>query len=69
MRQRLPRFKVPLKGEDPDLTVDLQLLFDRCYDVGRFARRVDYQKEPPLPLRPPDAEWTDALLREKGLRS
>ena len=68
VRQRLPRFKVPLAASDPDLVVDLQALFDRIYDAGNFARRVDYRKEPPLLLRSEDVLWADALLREKGLR-
>ncbi len=69
VRQRLPRFAVPLLPEDSDIVVDLQALFDHCYAAGNFARRINYQNEPPLPLRPEDAVWADALLREKSLRN
>lgn len=68
VRQRLPRFAVPLADGDPDLVVDLQALFNRVYDEGVYARRIDYRKEPPLLLRSEDVLWADALLREKGLR-
>ncbi|MCS6863297.1 MAG: DUF4058 family protein [Abditibacteriales bacterium] len=68
LRQRLPRFSVPLANGDPDVVLDLQAVFDRCYDAGGYARRVDYRREPPTPLQGDDAMWADALLREKGLR-
>lgn len=68
LRQRLPRFRVPLANDDPDVVLDLQGVFDRCYDAGGYARRVNYRREPPTPLQGDDATWADALLREKGLR-
>jgi hypothetical protein len=68
VRQRLPRIRVPLTGSDPDLTLDLQSIFDRCYDAGPYSRRVDYRREPPSPLSSEDAEWAHALLRDRGLR-
>jgi hypothetical protein len=68
VRQRMPRISVPLEGEDPDIIIDLQPLFDRCYDRA-YSRRIDYRLDPPLALQPADADWADALLREKGLRS
>jgi len=69
LRGRLPRITVPLAEGDPDVVLDLQPLFNRCYDAGTFARRVDYRRDPRPALRPADAEWTNLLLREKGLRS
>jgi len=68
LRQRLPRIHVPLLGGDPEVVLDLQAVFTRCYDEGAYARRLDYRREPPTPLAGEDAEWADALLREKGLR-
>jgi uncharacterized protein DUF4058 len=52
----------------PDLVLDLQAVFDRCYDEGPYARRVDYRREPSVLLPRADAEWADQLLRERGLR-
>jgi Protein of unknown function (DUF4058) len=68
MRQRLPRIRVPLTSGDPAVVLDLQETFDRCYDEGAYARRIDYRRDPPVPLSPEDAEWAAALLRERGLR-
>jgi len=68
LRQRLPRIRVPLAGDDPDVVLDLQAVFDRCYDQGAYARRVDYRADPPTPLQGDEAAWADALLRERGLR-
>jgi hypothetical protein len=68
LRQRLPRILVPLAGDDPDVVLDLQALFDRCYDAGAYARQIDYSSEPAVPLPSNDTVWAHALLREKGLR-
>jgi hypothetical protein len=68
MRDRLPRVEVPLLPGDPDVILDLQACFDQAYDNGPYSRRIDYTKDPAVPLAPDDAVWTDALLREKGLR-
>ena len=67
IRERLPRISVPLEHGDADIVLELQVIFDRCYDVGRFASDVDYQQDPPTPLLADDAVWADALLKEKGL--
>ena len=69
LRQRLPRIHVPLADGDPDVVLDLQEVLDRCYDDGAYARALDYRQDPPVPLGRADAEWADALLRERGLRS
>ncbi len=68
MRQRLPRIHVPLAEGDPDVVLDLQTVFDRCYNEGAFDRGLDYRRDPPTPLPRADAEWADTLLRERGLR-
>jgi hypothetical protein len=69
LRQRLPRIHVPLADEDPDVVLDLQAVLDRCHDEGAYSRALDYRQDPPVPLSREDTEWTDALLRERGLRS
>lgn len=68
LRDRLPSIRIPLAGDDPDVIVDLQPLFDRCYDEGPYSRWLDYTQEPAVPLSPDDAVWANALLHEKGLR-
>jgi hypothetical protein len=49
--------------------LDLQALFVRCYDAGGYSRRLDYRREPFPALPRSDAEWADALLHERGLRT
>jgi hypothetical protein len=68
VRQPLPRIGIPLRPEDGDVVLDLQAVFQRCYDSAPYARLLEYGSEPPTPLLPADAAWADALLREQGLR-
>jgi len=67
LRERLPAIRVPLRKGDPDVALDLQDLIDRSYQFGRYER-TNYSAEPEPALTGDDAEWADALLREKGLR-
>lgn len=69
LRQRLPRVWVPLADHDPEILLDLQTAFNRCYDDGPYRREVDYRESPTPPLESESATWAEALLREKGLRS
>jgi len=65
---RLPRIGVPLTAPDPDVVLDVQMVFDRCYDNGDYAGLIDYQKDPTAPLSPEEATWLDDLLHAQGLR-
>lgn len=68
LRQPLPRICVPLADAHPDIVLDLQAVFDCCYDAAAYARRLDYRRDPSISLRQDDAAWVTALLRERGLR-
>jgi hypothetical protein len=68
-KKRLPKFKVPLAPSERDLLLDLQAVFDLVYDRARFGERIDYSRNPSVPLPPGRAAWLDTLLRDKGLRS
>jgi hypothetical protein len=68
LRDRLPIFRVPLRESDADVLLDLQDLIDRAYEDGGYAHDIDYRVDPQPPLQEDDADWADALLREKGLR-
>jgi len=69
LQRRLPRFRVPLREPDPDVTLDLQAVLTRCYDNGGYADFVDYRQPPPAPLSPEETAWVDDLLKGKELRS
>jgi hypothetical protein len=68
IRDPIPRFPVPLRPGDQDVSVNLQSVMHSLYDRARFALRIDYRADPVPPLRPQEAEWADALLRRHGLR-
>jgi len=69
LRLRLPVIAIPLLPGDTPCRVDLQALFDRCYETGRYTHQVDYTQPAPAPaLRPDQADWLEHLLREKGVR-
>jgi len=67
LRDRLLPFRVPLRPNDADVSLHLQPLVDRCFEMGRYWM-LNYSQslQPPLPA--PDAAWMDRLLRECGLR-
>jgi hypothetical protein len=68
LQKRLPRFRLPLASDDRDTVLDLQAAFARCFDQGNFAAKIDYQREPPVPLEEDDRRWLDGQLRQLKLR-
>lgn len=68
VRQRLPRIPIPLEPDVEDAVVDLQEVFDRCYENGAYGGILDYTKDPPVALRHEDVRWLKSLLKRKGLR-
>ncbi len=61
LQGRLPVIAIPLMVGDPDVTLDLQTVFDRAYDAGGYDRAVRYDLatvDPPL--RPAQARWVKA---------
>jgi hypothetical protein len=68
LQNRLPRFRLPLSGDDADKVVDLQSAFSRCYEHGAFADRIDYRLDPPVKLSDDNRRWLDRRLMEQGLR-
>ena len=67
LRERLPSIGVPLRQQDADVPLDLQVLIDRCYHHGRYDD-IDYRAAPAPPLPPDDASWAHELLLHQGLR-
>jgi hypothetical protein len=68
LQERLPRIAVPLLPEDKDVVLDIQWVFNRCYDLGRYGLDIDYSQPPPVPLTDEEKACLEKLLREKGLR-
>jgi Protein of unknown function (DUF4058) len=66
LRQRLPQIAIPLSPGDPDVTLDLQDVFDRSYDFGPYHREIEYGKDRIVPrLKPDQAEWAANLLKPR----
>jgi Protein of unknown function (DUF4058)/Protein of unknown function (DUF2934) len=68
LEKRLPRFRLPLAPEDRDRVLDLQAAFTRCYAEGEYFGRIDYCREPGVPLGEEEQRWLDALLQAQNLR-
>jgi hypothetical protein len=67
LADRLPAIGIPLDHKAAPVTVDLQPLFDRAYDTGRYPELVDYRKPCDPPLTPDQLAWAECILREKGI--
>jgi hypothetical protein len=68
LQKRLPRFRLPLAGDDRDMVLDLQTAVARCYDQGGFASQIDYARDPATSLKDANRRWLDELLRAQGCR-
>jgi hypothetical protein len=54
--------------DDPDVYLDLQAAFTAAYDLTGYDLIVDYTQPPDVPLTEAEAVWTEAHLRQAGLR-
>lgn len=64
----IPSFPLPLRSEDPEPLLDLQILLSELYDRASYDLIIDYSREPVPPLSEADSAWNDALLRQQELR-
>jgi hypothetical protein len=63
---RLPRIPVPLLPGEESASVDLQAVFDECYDRGPYRREVNYAKDPPPPaLSPERLAWVRNVIAKR----
>jgi len=68
LEQRLPEVVLPLLPGEAGVPIDLQAVFDRCYDTGGYDRLIPYADHPlDPPLTPDRADWALHVLREKGI--
>ena len=59
----MPEIDIPLLPGDGSIAVDLQHVFERCYETGPYRRRLDYQTlRPDPPLSAEQAQWASGLL-------
>ena len=57
---------IPLKTPNPDVTIDLQMVLNRCYDNGGYDDFIDYRRPPHAPVTPEEQFWMNAMLEQGG---
>ncbi len=57
LRDRLPRIRVPLADDDPDVPLDLQAVLAHTYDAGSYRDRIRYDSPCQPPLVAEDKAW------------
>jgi hypothetical protein len=68
LQKKLPRFRLPLAADDRDSVLDLQTVFNRCYDQAGFAAKIDYGCDPVTALADDDRKWLGDWLKQQKLR-
>jgi hypothetical protein len=64
LEDRLPRVRIPLAHDDPDVVLDLQAAFDRCWEAGPYPELLRYGEPPPGHLTRDQMEWCRRRLAE-----
>lgn len=64
LERRLPRIGIPLAEDDPDVTLDLQAAFARCWNEGPYPELLHYGSPAPGGLTEAEARWCEQALRE-----
>jgi hypothetical protein len=68
LRQPLPPIPIPLKKDEPEVTLDLQQVFTLVYDRARYQLSLNYNRAPGLPLSESDTAWMKALHFSQGAK-
>lgn len=69
LRDRIPRFPVPLKPSDEEPVVDLEAILNQVYTEAALALAIAYDQPPVPPLREEDQRWLQTLISsEPGSR-
>ncbi len=63
LRERLPRFALPLREDLPDVPLDLPALFAQVYENAGYRARLDYEADPIPPLATADLAWARERTR------
>ncbi|MFO0893078.1 MAG: DUF4058 family protein [Isosphaeraceae bacterium] len=62
----LPVIAIPLLPGDPDVSLDLQAVFEQAYDVGPYRKEVAYGVDPIIPsLTAEQTAWAAGRLGER----
>ena len=64
----IPTFALPLRENDTEPLLDIQILINELYHEGNYDLVIDYTNQPVPPLVSEKATWLDEILKQKGLR-
>ena len=64
----MPGIRIPLRRDDPDVALDLQVLIDQVYRNAAYGDDIDYAQPCRPPLAGEDVAWAESLLRTAGRR-
>jgi len=62
LKDKMPTIPIPLLKGDPDVTLDLQAVFNAAYDRAGYDYSLDYSREIEPPLSPEDTKWVKECL-------
>jgi hypothetical protein len=68
LMEPLPSLLLPLTPDVAPVRLNLQDVFNRCYQESHLGDDLNYAADPVPPLPAEEAVWMDSLLREKGYR-
>ena len=62
LERRLPKIPIPLAEGDPDVSLDLQAVFDTTYDRSGYDYSLNYKKPVEPPLTESQSAWVAEML-------
>jgi hypothetical protein len=65
LRDPLPIISIPLKGDFPDASLDLQAVLHRVYDAAGYEDYI-YESLPEPPLEGIDSAWAESVLASRN---
>ncbi|MBM3997405.1 MAG: DUF4058 family protein [Planctomycetes bacterium] len=68
LRKPLPKVRIPLANNDPDVVLDLQAAFTLAWEKGPYPMVSKYDGPPPGEMTPDEIAWCETRLREAGFR-
>ena len=67
MTDALPMIPIPLDPDVEPVRIELQPLFERTYDTGLYGEFMDFTEPCDPPLTAEQQDWTERILKAKGL--
>ncbi len=62
LQQRIPTISVPLSSDDNDIGLDLQKVFQRCWETGPYPELLHYDQSPPGELSGDEQKFCRELV-------